>query len=240
MVSDEKFYERALKFVLLKDTDGKYYTLDEYKELVKDNQTDKNKKLVYLYTTNVEDQNSYVQTATEHGYNVLVMDGVLDQHFMNTMEQKLEQTSFARVDAEIIDKLIEKEDALPSLLSDDDKKKLQPVIEQHVDKVRFHVMFESLSASDLPVLITQNEFMRRMRDMSAMGGGGGFGFGNMPESYSLVINANHPLVTRIAAETNAEKQSLMAKQLTDLALLSQNLLKGQDLTAFIKRSVDLI
>ena len=240
MVSDEKFYERALKFVLLKNTDGKYFTLDEYKEKVKDNQTDKNKKLVYLYTTNIEEQNSYVQTATEHGYDVLVMDGVLDQHFMNTMEQKLELTSFARVDAEFIDKLIEKEDALPSLLSDDDKKKLQPIIEQHVDKMRFHVMFESLSASDLPVLITQNEFMRRMRDMSAMGGGGGFGFGNMPESYSLVINANHPLVTRMAAETDAEKQSLMAKQLTDLALLSQNLLKGQDLTAFIKRSVDLI
>lgn len=240
MVSDEKFYDRALKFVLLKNTDGKYYTLDEYKELVKDNQTDKNKKLVYLYTTNAEEQHSYVQTATDHGYDVLVMDGVLDQHFMNTLEQKLEQTSFARVDAEIIDKLIEKEDALPSLLSEDDKKKLQPVIEQNVDKIRFHVMFESLSASDLPVLITQNEFMRRMRDMSAMGGGGGFGFGNMPESYSLVINANHPLVTRMAAETDPEKQSLMAKQLTDLALLSQNLLKGQDLTAFIKRSVDLI
>jgi len=240
MVSDDKFYERALKFVLLKNSEGKYFTLDEYKEKVKDNQTDKNKKLVYLYTTNAEEQHSYVQTATEHGYDVLVMDGVLDQHFMNTMEQKLDQTSFARVDAEIIDKLIEKEDALPSLLSDDDKKKLQPVIEQNIDKMRFHVMFESLSASDLPVLITQNEFMRRMRDMSAMGGGGGFGFGNMPESYSLVINANHPLVTRMAAETDAEKQSLMAKQLTDLALLSQNLLKGQDLTAFIKRSVDLI
>ena len=240
MVSDEKFYERALKFALLKNTEGKYYTLDEYKEQVKDNQTDKNKKLVYLYTSNAEEQHSYVQTAIEHGYDVLVMDGVLDQHFMNTMEQKLEQTSFARVDAEIIDKLIEKEDSLPSLLSDDDKKKLQPVIEQHVDKMRFHVMFESLSASDLPVLITQNEFMRRMRDMSAMGGNGGFGFGNMPESFSLVINANHPLVTRMAAEPDAEKQSLMAKQLTDLALLSQNLLKGQDLTAFIKRSVDLI
>ena len=241
MVSDEKFYERALKFALLKNFAGKYYTLDEYKELVKDNQTDKNKKLVYLYTSNAEEQNSYVQTAIEHGYDVLMMDGVLDQHFMNTMEQKLEQTSFARVDAEIIDKLIEKEDALPSLLSDDDKKKLQPVIEQNLDKVRFHVTFESLSAADLPVLITQNEFMRRMRDMSAMGGGnGGFGFGNMPESFSLVINANHPLVTRMAAETDVEKQSLMAKQLTDLALLSQNLLKGQDLTAFIKRSVDLI
>jgi molecular chaperone HtpG len=240
MVSDEKFYDRAVKFALLKTTDGKYYTIDEYKELVKDIQTDKNKKLVYLYTTNVEEQNSYVQTATDRGYNVLVMDGVLDQHFMNTLEQKLEQTSFARVDAEVIDKLIEKEDALPSLLSDDDKKKLQPVIEQHVDKIRFHVSFESLSAGDLPVLITQNEFMRRMRDMSAMGGGGGFGFGNMPESYNLVINANHPLVTRMAAETDSEKQSLMAKQLTDLALLSQNLLKGQDLTAFIKRSVELI
>jgi molecular chaperone HtpG len=241
MVSDEKFYERALKFVLLKNTDGKYYTLDEYKALVKDNQTDKNKKLVYLYTTNAQEQHSYVQTATDHGYDVLVMDGVLDQHFMNTLEQKLEQTSFARVDAEIIDKLIEKEDALPSLLSEDDKKKLQPIIEQHVDKMRFHVMFESLSAGDLPVLITQNEFMRRMRDMSATGGGGGmYGLGNMPESYSLVINANHPLVTRMAAETDTEKQSLMAKQLTDLALLSQNLLKGQDLTAFIKRSVELI
>ncbi|MDP4290598.1 MAG: molecular chaperone HtpG [Bacteroidota bacterium] len=239
MVSDEKFYERALKFVLLKNTAGKYFTLDEYKELVKDNQTDKNKKLVYLYTTNAEEQHSYVQTATEHGYDVLLMDGILDQHFMNTMEQKLDKTSFARVDADIIDKLIEKEDALPSLLSEEDKKKLQPVIEQHIDKNRFHVIFESLSASDLPVLITQNEFMRRMRDMSAMGGSG-FGFDNMPESYSLVVNANHPLVNRMAAETDTEKQNVMAKQLTDLALLSQNLLKGQDLTEFIKRSVDLI
>lgn len=241
IISEDKFYERAVKFTLLKNTEGKYFTFEEYKEAVKANQTDKNKKLVYLYTTNTEEQHSYIQTATEHGYDVLVMDGILDQHFMNTMEQKFEQTTFARVDADIIEKLIEKEDLLPSLLSEDDKKKIQPIIEQNLDKARFHVVFESLSISDLPAIITQNEFMRRMREMSALGGGsGGFGFGNMPESYSLVINANHPLVNRLASESDATKQTELAKQITDLALLSQNLLKGQDLTAFIKRSVDLL
>jgi molecular chaperone HtpG len=240
IISEEKFYERAVKFALLKNTEGKYFTFEEYKDAVKDNQTDKNKKLVYLYTTNIEEQHSYIQTATEHGYDVLIMDGILDQHFMNTLEQKFEQTTFARVDADIIEKLIEKEDLLPSLLSEDDKKKIQPIIEQNLDKTRFHVVFESLSTSDLPAIITQNEFMRRMREMSALGGGGGFGFGNMPESYSLVVNANHPLVNRLASESDATKQSELAKQITDLALLSQNLLKGQDLTAFIKRSVDLL
>lgn len=241
IISEEKFYERAVKFALFKNTEGKYFTFDEYKTAVAENQTDKNKKLVYLYTTNTEEQHSYIQTAKEHGYDVLVMDGILDQHFMNTLEQKFEQTTFARVDADIIEKLIEKEDLLPSLLSEDDKKKIQPIIEQNLDKTRFHVVFESLSTSDLPAIITQNEFMRRMREMSALGGGnGGFGFGNMPESYSLVVNANHPLVNRLASESDAAKQSELAKQITDLALLSQNLLKGQDLTAFIKRSVDLL
>jgi molecular chaperone HtpG len=241
IISEEKFYERAVKFALFKNTEGKYFTFDEYKTAVTENQTDKNKKLVYLYTTNIEEQHSYIQTATEHGYDVLVMDGILDQHFMNTLEQKFEQTTFARVDADIIEKLIEKEELLPSLLSEDDKKKIQPIIEQNLDKARFHVVFESLSASDLPAIITQNEFMRRMREMSALGGGnGGFGFGNMPESYSLVVNANHPLVNRLASESDATKQTELAKQITDLALLSQNLLKGQDLTAFIKRSVDLL
>ena len=241
IISEEKFYERAVKFALFKNTEGKYFTFDEYKTAVTENQTDKNKKLVYLYTTNTEEQHSYIQTATEHGYDVLVMDGILDQHFMNTLEQKFEQTTFARVDADIIEKLIEKEELLPSLLSEDDKKKIQPIIELNLDKARFHVVFESLSASDMPAIITQNEFMRRMREMSALGGGnGGFGFGNMPESYSLVVNANHPLVNRLASESDAIKQTELAKQITDLALLSQNLLKGQDLTAFIKRSVDLL
>ncbi len=239
IISEEKFYDRAVKFALLKNTEGKYFTFDEYKNTVKENQTDKNKKLVYLYTTNTEEQHSYIQTATEHGYDVLVMDGILDQHFMNTLEQKFEQTTFARVDADIIEKLIEKEDLLPSLLNEDDKKKIQPIIEQNLDKTRFHVTFESLSPSDMPAIITQNEFMRRMREMSALGGGG-YGFGNMPESYSLVVNANHPLVTRLASESDATKQNELAKQITDLALLSQNLLKGQELTAFIKRSVDLL
>jgi molecular chaperone HtpG len=239
MISEDKFYERAEKFCLLKNTDGKYFTLDDYKNIVKDLQTDKDKKLVYLYTNNTEDQHSYIQQAKEKGYDVLVMDGVLDSHFINLMERKLENSSFVRVDAETVDKLIKKDEEIPSKLNDAEKEKLKPIFENNIEKSKFTVVFESMSETDQPVMITQSEFMRRMKDMSALGGGMSY-MGNMPEMYNLVVNTNHPLVSQVLNEENEENQNKTVKQLTDLALLSQNLLKGEALTAFIKRSIDII
>jgi len=170
------------------------------------------------------------------------MDGVLDNHFINQLEQKLENTSFTRVDADVIDNLIKKDDAeIPSKLDDKQKETIKPVFEKVVDKSKFTVNFNNLSESDMPVMITQNEFMRRMKDMSAIGGGGGMmGMGNLPDNYNLVVNTNHKLVSDILNEKEEEKREKMAKQLTDLALLSQNLLKGEDLTKFIKRSVEIL
>lgn len=241
MISEEKFYERGKKFSLLKNTENKYFTLDEYSEKVKENQKDKDKKVIYLYTTDREEQYSYTEAATEKGYDVLVMDGVLDNHFINTLEQKFENTSFARVDADTIDNLIKKsDDKLPSKLDDKQKDKIKPLFEEAVDKTKFTIIFDNLSETDLPVMITQPEFMRRMKDMSAVGGGGMMGFGNFPDSYNLVVNANHPLVYKMATDDSEEGNKNLVKQLTDLALLSQNLLKGKDLTSFIKRSVDIL
>lgn len=239
MISDEKFYERAEKFCLLKNTEGKYYTLDEYKDQIKLLQTDKEKNLVYLYATNIEEQHSFIQTAKERGYDVLIMDNVLDSHFINQLERKFEKSKFARVDSDIIDKLIQKDEEIPSKLSEDQKNTLKPIIENQVDKTKFSVQFESLSESEQPILITQNEFMRRMRDMSAVGGGANY-FGQLPEQYNLIVNSNHSLILRLLEEKDVEKQNKYAKQLTDLALLSQNLLKGEELTKFIKRSTELI
>ncbi|NTW33874.1 MAG: molecular chaperone HtpG [Bacteroidetes bacterium] len=238
MVSEEKFNERAEKFCLLKNDEGKFFTLDEYKEHVKALQTDKDKNVVYLYSTNSEEQHSFISAAKERGYDVLLMDTVLDSHFINLMERKLEKTRFTRVDADTIDKLIPKDDELPSKLNDDQKNLLKPVIESQINKEKFIVQFESLSESEQPMIITQPEFMRRMRDMSAMGGNNYFGA--MPEQYNLVVNCNHPLVSKILEEKDETKQGILAKQLTDIALLSQNLLKGEELTNFIKRSVSLI
>ncbi len=239
MISEEKFYERAEKFCLLKNTEGKYYTLDEYKDQIKLLQTDKEKNLVYLYATNIEEQHSFIQTAKERGYDVLIMDNVLDSHFINQLERKFEKSKFARVDSDIIDKLIQKDEEIPSKLSEDQKNTLKPIIESQVDKTKFSVQFESLSESEQPILITQNEFMRRMRDMSAVGGGANY-FGQLPEQYNLIVNSNHSLIIRLLEEKEVEKQNKYAKQLTDLALLSQNLLKGEELTKFIKRSTELI
>ncbi|HQH19232.1 MAG TPA: molecular chaperone HtpG [Bacteroidales bacterium] len=239
MISEEKFYERAEKFCLLKNTEGKYYTLDEYKDQIKLLQTDKEKNLVYLYATNIEEQHSFIQTAKERGYDVLIMDNVLDSHFINQLERKFEKSKFARVDSDIIDKLIQKDEEIPSKLSEDQKNTLKPIIENQVDKTKFSVQFESLSESEQPILITQNEFMRRMRDMSAVGGGANY-FGQLPEQYNLIVNSNHSLIIRLLEEKEVEKQNKYAKQLTDLALLSQNLLKGEELTKFIKRSTELI
>jgi len=239
MISDEKFYERAEKFCLFKNTDGKYFTFEEYKKHIADTQTDKNKQLVYLYANNAEEQYGYIEVAKERGYDVLLMDGVLDNHFINAIEHKFEKTVFTRVDADVIDKLIQKEDALPSKLSQEEQDKLKPIIENSISKDKFSLVFESLSETDQPVIITQPEYMRRMKDMSAMGGGMSY-MGELPDHYNMVINTNHPVMGKILNETDESLRTNLIKQVTDLALLSQSMLKGEDLTNFIKRSVDII
>ncbi len=239
MISDEKFYERAEKFCLFKNTDGKYFTFEEYKKHIADTQTDKNKQLVYLYANNAEEQYGYIEAAKERGYDVLLMDGVLDNHFINAIEHKFEKTVFTRVDADVIDKLIQKEDALPSKLSQEEQDKLKPIIENSISKDKFSLVFESLSETDQPVIITQPEYMRRMKDMSAMGGGMSY-MGELPDHYNMVINTNHPVMGKILNETDESLRTNLIKQVTDLALLSQSMLKGEDLTNFIKRSVDII
>lgn len=240
MLSEEKFYEKAQKFAMLKNTDGKYFTLEEYADHVKTLQTNKDKKVIYLYTTKQEEQHSFIETAKERGYDVLVMDSPIDPHYINQLESKLKDTSFVRVDADTVEKLIKKEDAQPSKLSEDEQKKLQPVIEEVVPKEKFTVVFESLSEKDAPMIITKPEFMRRMKDMSALGGGGMNFYGSMPDMYNLIINTNHPLIGKILHEKQSEKQKQLTKQAADLAMLSQGLLKGEDMTKFIKRSLELI
>jgi molecular chaperone HtpG len=240
MISDEKFYEKAAKFALLKTTDSKFYTFEEFENLVKPIQTDKDKKLIYLYATNVHEQHAYIDAAKSRGYEVLLMETMLDPHYINHLESKLKDTSFVRVDADTIDKLIKKDENSVSKLSDEQQKQLQPVIEGVVSKEQFSVVFENLSEKDAPMLITRPEFMRRMKDMNQMGGGGMGFYGTLPDMYNLVVNTNHPLVSKILNESDAGKQQELAKQATDLALLSQGLLKGEQLTNFIKRSVELI
>lgn len=240
MLSEEKFYEKAQKFALLKNTDNKYFTLEEYADHVKTLQTDKDNKVVYLYTTKQDEQHSFIETAKERGYDVLVMDSPIDPHYINKLESKLKDTTFVRVDADTIEKLIRKEDAQPSKLSEDEQKKLKPVIEEVVPKEKFTVVFESLSEKDAPMIITKPEFMRRMKDMSALGGGGMNFYGSMPDMYNLIVNTNHPLIGKILHEKKEEKQKQLTKQAADLAMLSQGLLKGEDMTKFIKRSLELI
>lgn len=241
MLSEEKFYERAVKFNLFKNTAGTCYTFDEYTEKIKGNQTDKNNKQVYLYTNNATEQHVFVEKAIERGYEVLLMDSPIDAHFIDFIERKNSDATFIRVDADTIDKLINKEDALPSKLSEAEQNELKPVIEGVLPANKFTVVFESLSETDQPMQITNPEFMRRMKEMQAMGGGAMSGFyGNMPEIYNLVVNSNHPLINKAVQEKDEAKKKEMLKQSSDLALLSQNLLKGEELTKFIKRSYDLI
>ncbi len=239
MISEPKFYERAEKFALLKNVDGRYFTLNEYKKHIENTQKDKDKKLVYLYATDKDEQHAFIQSAKERGYDVLDMDGILDNHFINTLEQKFENSSFARVDADTIDKIIKKEDDQPSKLSEKDQEELKPIFEKFANKDNYSIVFESLSEKDQPVIITQPEFMRRMKDMSKLGGGMDY-MGSMPDAYNLVINTNHQVISEILNEKDNKKQENLVKQVTDLAKLSQNLLKGQELTDFINRSVDLI
>lgn len=237
MLSDEKFYDRAAKFYLLKDTDGKYYTLEEYKELAKTLQTDKDNKVVWLYANDKVEQYSYINKATAKGYNVLIMDGPFSSHLVGQLEQKVEGITLARVDADTLDKLIQKEEAPASSLSAEQEEKVKALFEAQVEKPRFSVSIESLSPTDHPVVITEPEFMRRMKDMQRLQGGG---FGGMfPDTYQLVVNANHPSVAALlAAEETAAKDKV--KQLIDLSLLAKNLLKGEALEQFINRSVGLL
>ena len=304
MMTEEKFHDRASKFALMKNVEGKYFTLEEYEKLIKEKQTDIHKTLVYLYATDRADQYSYIESARARGYDVLLMDGQLDTHFLNHMETRLKDARFARVDSDIIDRIIEKDEARESRLSAEQKADLTPVFQSHLPGERnYYVSYESLGEEDPPVLITQSEFMRRMKDMQELSGAPSF-YGHMPDSYNLVVNENHPLVGRIVEQIEkklgtrlqeirsrkngvSEEQQLLekaregkkeeevpqgekdqmeevnkkldeienervdllkkhgknqklVKQLIDLALLANNQLRGEDLAAFVKRSVELI
>lgn len=304
MITEEKFYERAAKFALLKNTDGKYFTFEEYEKLIKAEQTDKDKNLVYLYSTDKNEQYSYIEAARSKGYDVLIMDGQLDVHFVNHVETKLKDSRFARVDSDIIEKIISKDDTTEDKLSAEQKADLTPVFQSQLDnKQNFIVSFEAMGELSQPVVITQNEFMRRMKDMSEMGGGASM-YGALPDSFNLIINSDHPLIIKTLEKTDkklgkkiselreekknlsdersklqkasegkkdeelpqADKDKLeelkkqidkldnnrieqlkkygksdkLVKQLIDLALLANNMLKGEDLAKFVKRSVELI
>ena len=304
MITEEKFYEKASKFALLKNTEDKYFTFEEYEKLIKEKQTDKNKTLIYLYSTNKTDQFSYIDKARNKGYDVLLLDGQLDVHLINQLESKLKDTRFVRVDSDVVDKLIQKEETRESKLSEDQKDDLKSVFNVRVKtKEIYNVVFETLDENETPVIITQSEFMRRMKDMSAMGGGMNF-YGELPDSYNLVINPNHKLVNKISEDLQSqegpkltenknertrikeeidfmeqehkkkkadeisqlEKDDLeklrkelttaensrkdilesygaankVVKQLIDLALLANNMLRGEDLSTFVNRSIDLL
>jgi molecular chaperone HtpG len=239
MISEEKFYEKAKDFALLHNTKDEYYTLDEYNAKVKDFQADKNGTTIYLYTMDAEKQHGYIQTANKRDYDVLVMDTPIDNHYMQQLEMKLEKVSFKRVDADVMDKLIEKEDAQKHQLTEEESKKLKEIFEKAINNTNMKVEVESLSADELPVTITMEEWMRRMKDMSKMGGGAMGFYGSLPDSYKVAVNANHKLVSKILQGDEAHASQL-AKQVFDLALLSQGMLKGADLTAFVERSVKVV
>ena len=237
MISDEKFLEKAKDFCLVQDTNNKYFTLDEYSEEVQAAQTDKDGNKIYLYTTDVEQQDAFIQSAQNKGYSVIKLDTLIDSHFINTMESKLEKTQWKRVDADAVDKLIDTGITLEAILSDAQKESVKKVFEETLNDKQKVVAVEAMSPDELPAIVTQNEFMRRMSDMSKTGGGGMGMFGAMPNTYNITINANHPLISKLADLKDESEQKALAKQISDLALLSQNLLTGADLTAFIKRTV---
>ncbi len=240
IISDEKFYEKAKDFVLLKNTDKKYFTLDEYKVHVTPNQTDKDKHLVYVYTSDLGKQDSFIQAAKNKAYDVVILDGQLDNHFINTLEQKLEGTQIKRVDSETAEKLIDKDEKIESVLSTDEQELVKGIFEKAINNKNMMVAVESMATDELPVVVTMSEFMRRMKDMAKMGGGGYSFMGSMPDNYNVAINANHSIVQKVIKAETEEQKIKLAKQAYDLALLSQNMLTGADLTSFIKRSVELV
>ena len=240
MLSEDKFYEKAGAFVLYPTVDGKYFTLDELKENLKETQTDKDGKLVVLYAGNKEAQHSYIEIAKEKGYEVLLLDSPIIPHLIQKIEGDNQNLTFVRVDSDHIDNLIKKEETAISKLSDEEKESLKTVLEGLVPKQKYSVQLEAMDSQAAPFIITQPEFMRRMKEMSQSGGGGMFGMGNMPEMYNLVVNTNSDLATNILNTQDKSAQESLVKQALDLAKLSQNLLKGEELTAFVKRSFEMI
>jgi len=236
IISDEKFYDKAKDFCLLKNVEGKYFTFEEYKEFVKENQTDKNDTQVWLYTTDEKKQDAFIQSAKKRSYDVLSLTSVIDSHFINAIEQKIERTTVKRVDAETLDKLIEKDFRLDSILSKDDEEKAKKLFEEISANKTANIQVEAMPVDELPVVITFPEFMRRMTDMQATSGQKTM-FGDMPLMFTVSLNANHPIIGRIIQTENADEQKSLAKQVYDLALLSQGLLSGNDLTQFIQRTV---
>jgi len=238
MISEEKFYDKAKDFALVGNTKNELFTLPEYKEKVSPLQTDKNGTVVYLYTNDAAKQDAFIQSANKKDYDVLVLDSPIDNHFINQLEQKLEKTSIKRVDSSVADKLIEKDEQNEHVLTEDQVKDVTTIFEKAITKPGMHVEIVALHPEELPVTITMDEFMRRMKDMAAMGGGMGF-YGQMPDNYKVAINGNHKLISKIL-NADAAEQNTLAKQAVDLALLAQGMLTGAELTAFVSRSVELI
>ena len=248
MLSDEKFCERAMKFALLKSTEGKYFSIEDYKTAISGGQTDKDGKVVFLYATDVDAQYSFIEAAKNKGYDVLLMDCQLDSHFVQLLESKIENARFARVDSDTVDNLIPKEDKSKPELTDEQKEEISTIFKAALPKGNeYYVQAENLGAEAAPILITQSEFMRRYREMSAMGGGMNF-YGEMPKMYNIIVNMENPLVGKILTAAESHKEDLatfagnsdMLKQITDLALLANGMLKGKDLSDFIARSAKVV
>jgi molecular chaperone HtpG len=239
MISEEKFAEKGKDFTLLKNTKGEFFTLPEYKEKVSAIQKDKNDQVIYLYATDVDKQDAFIQSAHKKEYDVIVMDSPIDNHFIQHLEMKEEKTSLKRVDADVVDKLIQKDDTYANLLTEEQSKQVKEIFEKAINNKNYTVEVEGLSPEEMPVTVTMEEFMRRMKEMAQMGGGMSF-YGAMPDHYKVAINGNHPAIDKILKSENEEEQAKLAKQSFDLALLAQGMLTGKDLTEFVKRSVEMI
>ncbi|SHI69476.1 molecular chaperone HtpG [Aquimarina spongiae] len=240
MLSEEKFFEKADKFALYPTVDETYFTFEELQEKIKDNQTDKDNKLVVLYASNKDEQHAYIAAAKDKGYEVLLLDSPIVSHLIQKLETSKENISFVRVDSDHVDNLIKKDEETISKLSDEEKEVLKTDLEKVIPAEKYTVQLEAMDSNAAPFMITQPEFMRRMKEMQQTGGGGMFGMGNMPEMYNLIVNTNHELVGQIASTKTDKKKERLIKQSLDLARLSQNLLKGEELTAFINRSFEMI
>ena len=238
MLSEEKFFEKAEKFTLYPTTDGKYLTYEELEKKIKKIQTDKDDKLIFLYASNLEDQHSYISQANEKGYTVLLLDSPIIGHLIQKLETTKEKISFVRVDSDSIENLIKKDETSISKLSDKEKEKLKPYIEKAVENEKYTVQLESLDSNQNPFVITQPEFMRRMKEMQQTGGNNMMG--SMPDMFNVIVNTNHELIGKILNTKTKDKRNSLIRQGIDLAKLSQNLLKGEELTSFIKRSMELI
>ncbi len=239
MISEEKFYEKAKDFALLGNTKKEYFTLDEYHNRVAPVQTDKHGTVVYIYTTDPQRQDSFIQSANKKNYDVLLMNSPLDNHFIGHLERKLEKTRLKRVDADVIEKLVEKDEKIDSVLTEEQSKTVKEIFEKAIGRKDMMVEVEGMNPDELPVTVTMDEFMRRMKDMAAMGGGMSF-YGALPDNYKVAVNGNHKLVSRILKAGSEEEQKRLAKQAFDLAMLSQGMLTGADLTEFVNRSLELI